>query len=336
MENYALDTLKSRKEKITESEDLEGVARLYYTIVLSRILRSDIVQAMSMANETRNICLSLNAVRLQLQLLPNMIVITLLRQQINECVEVLKELGELSSRDFDKSARTWYFAFCMIFQLETGLTHETYKKCEQFFQEEGESMITLRDPDSKKRYFVSMWLWCVRNEQWDSASIWESHIHIPSLMLDKENVTNIICLLYLLEGKLIKIVSRLDMRDVQQVNKSFQELDRITRHILKASQSVRMALPRFNILYSLYRHIRLHDVDAIRYLLKGKYIAQKHGNLLDLQWSEHTEKVWTGTIATFFKDFWREHCQPDNLLYWNEGVTGSLVMFSFPIPMLSV
>jgi hypothetical protein len=51
---------------------------------------------------------------------------------------------------------------------------------------------------------------------------------------------------------------------------------------------------RFYILYGLYRYVRFSDEDSIKYLLKAKYVAQKQGNLLDLQWSEHTEKVNIG------------------------------------------
>ena len=52
-----------------------------------------------------------------------------------------------------------YFALSMAFHLETGFSFLPYKKCEQYSKEEGESMITLRDPDAKSRYFICMWLW---------------------------------------------------------------------------------------------------------------------------------------------------------------------------------
>jgi hypothetical protein len=52
-----------------------------------------------------------------------------------------------------------YFALSITFLLETGFTFVLIKDCEQYFQENGNSLIAIRDQDSKNRYFICMWLW---------------------------------------------------------------------------------------------------------------------------------------------------------------------------------
>lgn len=64
----------------------------------------------------------------------------------------------------DKSGRTWYYALCVDFQLEAGITVLPYKKCEQYYQEEGKTMMNLRDPEAETSYFTSMWLWFLHSK----------------------------------------------------------------------------------------------------------------------------------------------------------------------------
>lgn len=59
--------------------------------------------------------------------------------------------------------RTWYFALCVELQLETGYTLDNFKSCERFYQIEGDTLITIRDPDAERRYYTVMWLWYVEN-----------------------------------------------------------------------------------------------------------------------------------------------------------------------------
>lgn len=47
----------------------------------------------------------------------------------------------------------------MGLQLETGYSLVPYHVCENFYQVEGESWVTIRDPDARKRFFTVMWLW---------------------------------------------------------------------------------------------------------------------------------------------------------------------------------
>lgn len=68
-------------------------------------------------------------------------------------------LEHVASSDMDKSGKTWYYALCVDFQLELGLTIITYRQCEQYYQEMGSMISSLRDPSAEKRYFVNMWLW---------------------------------------------------------------------------------------------------------------------------------------------------------------------------------
>jgi len=64
-----------------------------------------------------------------------------------------------SQNDLEKSGRTWYYATCADVQLDTGITILSFRNCEQYYLKEGESIISLHDPEAERRYFTSMWLW---------------------------------------------------------------------------------------------------------------------------------------------------------------------------------
>lgn len=64
-----------------------------------------------------------------------------------------------SQNDLEKSGRTWYYAICADVQLDTGITILSLRNCEQYYLTEGESIISLHDPEAERRYFTSMWLW---------------------------------------------------------------------------------------------------------------------------------------------------------------------------------
>ena len=58
----------------------------------------------------------------------------------------------------DKSGRTWYYALCIDVLLECGITIIPFNKCEQFYQEESDTMMNLRDPEAGSRFFIVVWL----------------------------------------------------------------------------------------------------------------------------------------------------------------------------------
>lgn len=68
--------------------------------------------------------------------------------------------AEYASRNnLDKSGRTWYYAMCADVQLDTGLTILSFQNCNKYYLQEGETIISLYDPEAERRYFTSMWLW---------------------------------------------------------------------------------------------------------------------------------------------------------------------------------
>lgn len=131
----------------------------------------------------------MDSVFLKLLVLPTLVYLLMISCRHSEVVALLRELGKItlelyqrlslseqllqsaidfkgkfnaefaSQSDLDKSGRTWYYAICADVQLDTGLTILSYRNCEQYYLQEGEAMISLRDPEAERRYFTSMWLW---------------------------------------------------------------------------------------------------------------------------------------------------------------------------------
>lgn len=52
---------------------------------------------------------------------------------------------------------------------------------------------------------------------------------------------------------------------------------------------------------------------------------------------QYNLQAWTNNLSAVMEHFWREHCEPDNLMDYHEAEMngGKLGLFSLPLPLYS-
>lgn len=194
--------ISSEKTRALEAQELKVIAQLYAAIFFSRWLRGDFPKAIHIGFITNRIATTIGSTSLKILILPRLIHLLLLSCRLSEVITQLRELEFVSQNHFDKSGRTWYYALCADIYLDTGMSIVSFQVCEQYFLHEGERMISLYNPEAENRYFICMWLWCIRTEQWDAAKVWRNRI-IETPIMDEHIVAATITFLKKLEGLLI-------------------------------------------------------------------------------------------------------------------------------------
>ncbi|XP_043251737.1 adenylate cyclase type 10-like [Colletes gigas] len=202
LEERGIDICNENKESI-EHQELNMIAELYAGIFFSRWVRGQISKATKIGFVCSRIAATIGSTFLKLLLLPRLVHLLMLSCRHSEVVAQLRELEFVSQNDLDKSGRTWYYALCADVHLDTGITILSFQSCEQYFLREGETMISLYDPEAERRYFTSMWLWSIRTEQWEASRVWGSRNVSKGTITDEHIVVATTTSLKKLEGLLI-------------------------------------------------------------------------------------------------------------------------------------
>lgn len=161
-----------------------------------------------------------------------------------------------------------------------------------------------------------MWLWYVRNEDFEGATIWLTKAGDFPVVSGDNSMANIFTALYLLEGMMLYIVCKVDQRNVRAVSRAYDEVSTLMRNLEKASKKVKIILPRwvkesglcctqkvfvFRLyhLKAYYRYIRYADNTCFGVLNTARKYAERYKDLLELGWIEHSEKVRYGGVVVF-------------------------------------
>ncbi|XP_044265856.1 adenylate cyclase type 10-like isoform X2 [Tribolium madens] len=334
LEVHALRFCHLKRASI-EAEDIKCVCKLYCVIFTSRVFLANLEKAIHLGYIVLRLCSSVRAVRVILPLLPTLIQCLIMGKHFVNAFSVLQELNYFAEDDTDNSGKIWYYAICIGLQLETGYTLVPYHVCEHFYQLEGENWVTVRDSDARRRFFTVMWLWCIRNEKWEAASIW--CLKIPDFMVfsERDSLANKITALYLLEGLLLYFVNKLDRRNIKAIVSTENEIKALLRIVEKFAKTVKILIPRFCHLKAYFKYIKKNDSNVVDMLTKASNYALKYTNSLEEGWIEHSVKAWNKTLQANAIDFWKEHSEADNVLDFQEiEISGeTLGYFTLPTPL---
>ncbi|KAF7398544.1 hypothetical protein HZH66_006441 [Vespula vulgaris] len=171
LEDESID-LCNEEMRLIEYQDLKIIIELYAGVFFSRWIRGQIEKAIEIGFIVIRLARSINLTDTECIVLPRLINLLMLSCRHSEIVSVLRDLEFISKNHMDKSGYTWYYAACVDVQLDIGLTVLSYEHCERYYLKEGEHLISLRDPEAERRYFTSMWLWCIRNKEWEASKVW--------------------------------------------------------------------------------------------------------------------------------------------------------------------
>ncbi|KAK9310730.1 hypothetical protein QLX08_000044 [Tetragonisca angustula] len=339
-ERYLIPYLEQRginicneKKKALESQELNVIAEFYAGIFFSRWLKGQISKAIQIGFICCRMANTIGSTFLKLLILPRLAHLLMISCRHSEVVTQLRELEFVSHRDLDKSGRTWYYALCADVHLDTGITILSFQACEEYFLQKGEQMISLHDPEAERRYFTSMWLWCIRTEEWEAAKVWSGRKVESTNVTDEHIVAATITSLKKLEGLLILYVHKLNNRNADAAV-TMMEIKSIIKDAKRMCKIVEIAIPRYMLLKAYYWMIRSQVNIAMKLLKKLQTVCQKMENKMIYTWALHCEKAWSGGISSLHTDKWREISENEMLDKWDEiNVNNSnMIIFTFPLP----
>ncbi|XP_053973137.1 adenylate cyclase type 10-like [Hylaeus volcanicus] len=332
LEESGIRICSESKESLEYSE-LSVIAELYAGIFFSRWVRGQIAKATKIGFVCCRIANTIGSTFLQLLLLPRLAHLLMLSCRHPEVVAQLRELEFVSKNDLDKSGRTWYYALCADVHLDTGITILSFQSCEEYFLREGETMISLRDPEAERRYFTSMWLWCIRTEQWEASRVWGSKNVGDGVIMDEHMVAAATTSLKKLEGLLILYVHKLNSRNVDAAI-TMREIQSMFKKIKAMIKISKLIIPRYMMLKAYYCMIKFRRGAAMKLLKQLKAFCLKEENRMMYTWAVHYEKVWSGRLSSIEKDMWKTISTNDMHPEWTEinANQSNMVVFTFPLP----
>nr|XP_034172604.1 adenylate cyclase type 10-like isoform X1 [Osmia lignaria] len=319
-----------------EAQELNLVAELYAGIFFSRWVRGQISKATQIGFICSRMASTIGSTFLKLLILPRLAHLLMISCRHSEVITQLRELEFVSRNDLDKSGLTWYYALCADVHLDTGLTVLSFDSCEQYFLREGEQMISFHDPEAERRYFTSMWLWCVRTEQWEAAKVWSGRSVESAPIMDEHIVAATMTSCKKLEGLLVLYVHKINSRNVDATI-TMRQIEHMLKELKKTVKIVRIMIPRYMLLKGYYYMIQFRKNTALKMLKRLKKVCQKMENKMIYTWAMHCEKAWSGRISPVQEDLWKEISQSQMKIKWDEiNVNDSnMVSFTFPLPKYS-
>lgn len=126
-----------------------------------------------------------------------------------------------------------------------------FKNAEKFNLHEGEALITVRDPSAERRYFTVMWLWSIRCQEWEAATLWYIKAKDFSIT-DHDSYLNLCTALYLLEGLILFLICKMDKRNLADVTGAYHDINNLVKLLEKATQRNKILLPRFLNQYAIH------------------------------------------------------------------------------------
>ncbi|XP_018049383.1 PREDICTED: adenylate cyclase type 10-like [Atta colombica] len=330
LEKEAL-SICAKKGDLLEFQELKVIAELYAGIFFSRWLRGEINKAIRIGFITLRMAQTMDSMFLKLLILPRLIHLLMISCRHSEVVTLLRKL-EFVSRNSDKSGRTWYYAMCADVQLDTGLTVLSFQNCDKYYNQEGETIISLHDPEAERRYFTSMWLWCIRMQQWEAAKVWNSRNVTAESTMDEHKVAATITALKKLEGLLILYVREITNRNINALQ-TFMEIKHEFRHIKSMIKIIKIAIPRYMLMKAYYYMTQLQKNAAIKMLQKTKKFCIKVDNKMIYAWANHCLQDWLGVISFIHKDLWIEKSR-ELRDEWDEvnANDSKMIPYTFPLP----
>ncbi|XP_071646995.1 adenylate cyclase type 10 [Temnothorax longispinosus] len=330
LEKQAL-SICAKKGDLLEFQELKAIAELYAGVFFSRWLRGEISKAIRIGFITMRMAQTMDSVFLKLLILPRLTHLLMISCRHSEVVTLLRELEFASRNNLDKSGRTWYYATCADVQLDTGLTVLSFQNCDEYYLQEGETIVSLHDPEAERRYFTSMWLWCVRTQQWEAMKVWSSRNVTAESVVDEHKVAATITALKKIEGLLILYVREVTNRNINALS-TLTEIKHEFRHIKNMTKVVKIAIPRYMLMKAYYYMIQSRKSAAISMLQKTKKLSIKVDNRMIYAWANHCQQAWLGAISPIQEGLWIEKTMKLHDK-WDEVNANDSTMVPFTLPL---
>ncbi|KAK9892307.1 hypothetical protein WA026_019111 [Henosepilachna vigintioctopunctata] len=249
------------------------------------------------------------------------------RKKISETYSLIRKLEYHSIECKYLKSKIWYFISTLILWLETGHALESFEEYELFYKESSNEVG--KHVSEKRKLTILIWLWYVRNEQWQKSFelfrkifeyILSGHFNVEKMSLYA---------LYVFEGILLYLAQRSRDRnilfecnledEVIQVCKKFESISVPTIYI-----------PRLMHMKSYHELNKSDEKCNAEYLEKALEASYETENILEIGWIEHSKRGWFSNLPDFLKDAWKENCSKkiDYCTFQQK-----IIYFTLPVPI---
>ncbi|XP_044745278.1 adenylate cyclase type 10-like [Coccinella septempunctata] len=324
-----------RKTNRVESAELSAVCKLYMTVFMGKLNRSELDYSIHLGYIIVRLAASLNETDKLLEISSSLVTVLLGKLFLQEAASLLLELEFCSDNIDDTSGQMWFHSQSLLFHMEVGYCIIPYQQCMSFLEIQAIESVDLKNDDGTKRLTILMWLWCLRNEHWERAARFAQYIKYCMNNLSPMTVRTVLSLLYILEGFILLIVQKLNSSNIKEARKLNDVVTALIKFIQYESKFMEVHRSKLYVLKAYYHHVRNQGKKARKWLNKADVAAKKYGIILMEEWIQHTRKAWNNELPKKKMDFWKDHCEENNVVFYQEYDmnTDDIGFFTLPTPL---
>ncbi|KAL3286250.1 hypothetical protein HHI36_000760 [Cryptolaemus montrouzieri] len=325
-----------RKTNRIESWDLAAVCRLYSTIVVGKFIRAELDFSIHMGYIIIRMAACLNDTEKLLLISSYLVTVLMGKLYLQEAASLLLELEFCSENIDDLPGQIWFHSQALLFHMEIGYCIVPYQQCLSFMEIQANKLNDVTYNDAIKRLIILMWLWCLRNEQWERAARFDQYIKTTSdVHQGHVTIRTVLSLMYVLEGYLLLYVHKLNKSNINLARQYHKSVKSLLKLLEKESKFMVVLKSKLFALKAYYFFVKNDINKAFRWLQKSEKAAKKNGITLMEEWLKHTRKAWNNELPSKKKNFWKDHSGENNLVFYQEFDfnTDDIGFFTLPPPL---
>ncbi|CAK1545542.1 unnamed protein product [Leptosia nina] len=207
-ERIAITTLRNISKPI-QSHELFAIGKMFLASFRARTARAKLAAAVRSGFRALTVSRFVHADKISLDIIPDLFYILLCRKRVNEAIDVLKLLLDLSQTHNSLDCETWYYALAIDMILDCGFQIESPQEINRF----AEYALNMGKSagESRRRLVVGIWTFWLRLDLERKAKRFENEaLNWCGNEKDDGSLTTLISSLRLAEGMLESLARKVD------------------------------------------------------------------------------------------------------------------------------
>ncbi|XP_055642241.1 adenylate cyclase type 10-like [Toxorhynchites rutilus septentrionalis] len=297
---------------LVDVDFMQSIIRYYTALLLCQTIRSKKHLSIELGKVVLKMTDTLQYNSGDWHIIPILAELLISHRKITEAITMLWNFKSLTNRYQDSFGKAWYYAIALDILLDTSCCIETYSSCESFYLKNCEALGHQRDAYAITRLYADMWLWCVRNEAWETADTWMNKLIDVFVLTPHDSMINVHTAIHVLEGFILTLVNKIEARSIPAIVRLQTEIDILCHNIEDALDISKCHEAKFNLMRIYYKHVIKPSPKSIRDLIKLHKKAIERNEFICAEKIQHTIHYWRCELPPRIETFWLDHCSEDN------------------------
>ncbi|XP_022114749.2 adenylate cyclase type 10-like isoform X1 [Pieris rapae] len=313
IEAIAITTLKNRSTPI-QADELFALGKMFMATFRARIARAKLPAGIRSGFRALVISRFLHADKISLDIIPDLFYILLCRSRIEEAVDVMKLLLELSQTHNSLECETWYYALAIDMILDCGFQIESPQEISRF----AEYAISVGKSAgiSRRRLVVGIWTYWLRVDVERKAKLFENEaLNWCGNEDDDGSLKTLLSALRLAEGMLESLAKKVD--DLKKVVDLMELRSLADKELMRLEQDTKVLKaigPRWLLLKANSLNLSARCNAAKATFIQALDEARKINNRLE-------ESMITAALAN--SQLWIQSGKTGTFLDWRTGANNA-------------